>query len=574
LASPHTAKRLNTTLVKIARSPLIDSGDLKETLKFILEHIASCLEVERVSVWRHTEERDQIVCIDMYEKSKGVHSQGLTLDPRDFPAYFECLDGEQIVAADDARTSRHTREFAQQYLVPNGITSMLDAPIRLSGNLIGILCHEHVGPARRWTLKEQYFAGVVAEMISRAFSSVEKEKVKCDLERVNSNLEKMNNRLAKINREKDELLMMVSHELKTPLHVIGGWAEMLVREELEPEQVSLAYETIVRNVEAQAHIIDDLLDTSRIILNRLILHKCDINLATIAQTAVSSARVIAEKKGVKVHLDVSDNDLFIHGDSGRIQQVLGNLLSNAIKYTGGGGEICVSLRKAKGRVEISVRDTGEGIEAALLPTIFERFSQGDSSVSRKHGGLGLGLAIAKHLVEAHGGSISATSDGRGCGTTFTIVLPELAVEAHPEPGHAFESGHLTEQPLKHLKLLVVEDDPDSRRLAELILREQGAEVETVENARDGLRELKKFKPDLLLCDLAMPGEDGFSLMQKIRLGAAPGFESIPAIAVSAFTDLASQNHALGSGFQEFVPKPLNQENFVNAILRVLRPTHA
>jgi signal transduction histidine kinase/ActR/RegA family two-component response regulator len=562
---------LNATLVKIARSPLIDSGDLKPALEFILEQVAHCLEVERVSVWRHNEDRNEIFCLNLFEKSKGRHSSGPKLNPADFPAYFDCLNAERVLSADDARTNPHTREFTDKYLIPLGITSMLDAPIHHSGELIGILCNEHVGAARHWTLKQQYFAGVVAEMISRAFAAEEKQKVKEDLVRVNSNLEKMNQRLAKINREKDDLLMMVSHELKTPLHVIGGWADLLVRGEVEDGQVRGAYEAISRNVTLQSHIIDDLLDTSRIILGRLVLNRVPCDVAAVLENSIASCRMLAQKKNQAIKTFIPAAPAHLWGDPGRVQQVFSNLLANAVKYSPAGGEIEVGLRIVQDSAEIQVRDSGEGIEETLLPMIFERFSQGDSSVTRAHGGLGLGLAIAKHLVEAHGGVISAASAGKGRGATFTVIFPLM--KAYAGAGTRGPHDERTRQPLKNLKLLVVEDEPDSRTLAEVLLTEHGAIVETAGDASAGIQHLKKFKPDLLLCDLAMPGEDGFSLMQRIRLGAAPGFEKIPAIAVSAFTDVDSQSHAIGSGFQEFVPKPLNGPSFVNAILRVLRRPH-
>jgi CheY-like chemotaxis protein len=254
--------------------------------------------------------------------------------------------------------------------------------------------------------------------------------------------------------------------------------------------------------------------------------------------------------------------------------VFDNLLSNAIKHTPNGGRISVKVERRDQRCEVEIQDNGEGIVASLLPTIFNRFSQGDTSVTRSHGGLGLGLAIAKHLVERHEGRISAVSDGKGQGATFTVTFPLLPADSPGKCELATQTAGAAAEPaaypLKDIRLLVVDDEPDSRYLTKILLGDQGATVETAASADEGLRDLAKFKPHLLLCDLAMPGEDGFAFLRKIRAGAAPGFEGIPAIAVSALTDNASQNHAASAGFQEFVTKPFNIRSCVTAIARVLR----
>src|SRR5882672_72769 len=342
------------------------------------------------------------------------------------------------------------------------------------------------------------------------------------------------------NRLKDEFLATVSHELRTPLTAILGWSRML-EGGLETEMAARAIETIKRNAKAQAQIIDDILDVSRIITGNLYLELQPIEPESVLEAAINVVRPTAEAKGVRVQLNVDQGPLAVSGDANRLQQVFWNLLSNAVKFTPAGGRVTVRLRKVNSEVEIVFTDTGQGISAEFLPFVFDRFRQADSTSTRQHGGLGLGLAIARHLVEIHGGAIEARSGGEGQGATFTVRLPlvGLVVES-PETSlsasiaaEAESTARLqSQQVLSGLHVLIVDDDDDTLELLSAALTQRSARVTTASSAAEAMRALKFFRPDVLISDIAMPHEDGYELIQKvIALDMVPG---IPAIAITAY----------------------------------------
>ena len=376
------------------------------------------------------------------------------------------------------------------------------------------------------------------------------------------------------NRLKDEFLATVSHELRTPLTAILGWALMLEGGSLPSDMAARAVETIKRNAKAQAQIIDDILDVSRIITGNLYLELQPIELESVLEAAINVVRPTAEAKGIHIHLNVNQGPLTVSGDANRLQQVFWNLLSNAVKFTPSGGDVSVNLRQVDSCVEIEVTDSGQGISPEFLPFVFDRFRQADSTSTRQHGGLGLGLAIARHLIEIHGGAIEARSKGEGKGATFTVRLPSVgsvnaSLTSVTEVELVESHAHLSPQGLlSGVHVLVVDDDEDTLELLSAALRSRSAQVTSVSSAAQAIDAIKTFRPDVLVSDIAMPGEDGYELIQKIiALGVEP---RIPAIAITAYAKKEDKETALLAGYQRYLSKPVELGEFISAVAEAAR----
>ncbi|MGI9165220.1 MAG: ATP-binding response regulator [Pyrinomonadaceae bacterium] len=379
---------------------------------------------------------------------------------------------------------------------------------------------------------------------------------------------------------KDEFLAVVSHELRTPLNAILGWARMLRVGKLDPESVIHAVETIERNAKSQTKLIEDLLDFSRIISGKLRLDVGPVELASVVEAAADVVRPAADAKEIRLQIVLDPRAGPVPGDPERLQQMMWNLLSNAVKFTPKGGRVQVRLERINSHVEITVSDTGEGISAEFLPLVFERFVQADNTTTRRHGGLGLGLAITRHLAELHGGTISADSAGEGQGATFTLMLPVMSVHG---PAHQpttsdqqpFMGGpnerHAVLPRLDGLHVLVVDDEHDARRLLNTVLTQSGAKVTAVATVADALEKLQLIKPDLLVSDIEMPNEDGYSLIRKVRLLEKAQGGLTPAIALTAHARFSDRMRALTAGYQMHLPKPVEPMELVTVIanLRVV-----
>jgi signal transduction histidine kinase/ActR/RegA family two-component response regulator len=368
-------------------------------------------------------------------------------------------------------------------------------------------------------------------------------------------------------RAKDDFLAVVSHELRTPLNAILGWVQLILMGRLDAATHKRALESIERNAKSQARLIEDILDMSRIVAGRFRLNVAAVDLATTIEAALDVVRPAAEAKGVRLHAVLDSQLAPISGDSERLQQVLWNLLSNAITHTPGGGRIFVKLQRVNSHVEMCVEDSGKGIDAAFLPHIFERFRQEENSATRRHTGLGLGLAITRHLVELHGGEISAESDGPSRGSRFTVKLPLAAVQSKgvervAKLGMSDSGGHRQLASLDGLRILVVDDEADVRDLVATILRQSGAAVTTVRSASEALEAFATVTPNILVSDIEMPGEDGYSLIRKLRTGALPAGRTVPAIALSAYAGPGDRMRALDAGFQLHVSKPVEPAELV------------
>jgi PAS domain S-box-containing protein len=373
------------------------------------------------------------------------------------------------------------------------------------------------------------------------------------------------------NKAKDAFLAMVSHELRSPLSPILAWVRMLQQGVLDKAKSRRALATIERSARAQAQLVDDLLDISRIVFGKLRLQIGTVNLDAVTMAAVEIGRPTAEAKGIRLDVLLDEESVSISGDSERLQQVVWNLVSNGIKFTPRGGEILVTLKRLETGAEISVRDTGRGIAPDFLPYLFESFWQADTGPTRAYGGLGLGLAIVRHIVELHGGMVQAESEGDGKGATFTVRLPGVlpgvsAGRPRASTAPASESQHSV---LAGRRVLVVDDEPDSNELISTLLILYGAEVRVAASAADGLDELFRWRPDVLVSDIGMPGEDGFAFIAKVR--ALDGdLGPLPAIALTAYATPEDRAQILSAGFLVHVVKPFEPEELVAAVANIAR----
>jgi CheY-like chemotaxis protein len=365
------------------------------------------------------------------------------------------------------------------------------------------------------------------------------------------------------NRAKDEFLALLSHELRTPLNAVYGWARMLRTGQLDAEASRRALDAIVRNADAQVQLIDDLLDVSRVVAGKMRLDVRAVDLKAVLENALDAVRPVAEGKGTRLQSALDPRVGPVAGDPARLQQVVANLLMNAVKFTDRDGRVQVHLQRVDSHVEIVVADTGRGIDPALLPVIFDRFRQADSSSTRAHGGLGLGLALVKHIVELHEGTVAAHSAGEGKGATFVVTLPlgggplaEGPVPREPATAPVVDAtaGGVR---LDGLRVLVVDDDRDAVELATAILAGAGAVVRTCGSAREALAALQAWRPDVLVSDIEMPDEDGYALIRKVRALDAERGGGTPAVALTAHGRSQDRMSSLTAGYSMHVPKPVH-----------------
>jgi signal transduction histidine kinase/ActR/RegA family two-component response regulator len=455
-----------------------------------------------------------------------------------------------------------------------------------TGNIIGVLSvhfRQPHSPSRRETRLIDLYARMAADIIenARLHHQMQQELEERELLLVREHAARAEAETA--NRMKDEFLATVSHELRTPLNAIIGWAHMLRNDPLDEATMERAFETIERNAKSQAQLIEDILDVSRVITGKLLLNIAPVDMAAVINAAVDCVQLAADAKGIQLEVTLAPSARHISGDAGRLQQVVWNLLANAIKFTPAGGRVSVRLERADHHVQIRVSDTGEGIPTDFLPFIFDRFRQADGTSTRRHGGLGLGLAIVRHLVELHGGTVLADSEGGGRGATFTIRLPLADEQAKPRGRRISESLwpneeasiHVSPLPsLEGVRVLLVDDDQDTLNMLAEILTGNRAAVQTASSADAALEALQWYKPDVLVSDLAMPNEDGYSLIAKVRALEAKSGRQIPAVALTAYVRVEDRTRALSAGFNMFVPKPIEPTELITAIANLAEPRTA
>jgi PAS domain S-box-containing protein len=372
----------------------------------------------------------------------------------------------------------------------------------------------------------------------------------------------------RVSRLKDEFLATLSHELRTPLTAILGWAKVLLLKRDDAASLTRGLDAIARNAKAQARLIDDLLDMNRIVSGKLRLEVQSTDLAAVVEAAVEAARPSAEAKEIRLHALLHPLPGPVSGDPNRLQQVIWNLLSNAVKFTPRGGRIEVTLERVASHIEIAVRDNGIGIEAHFLPQVFDRFRQADASTTRSHGGLGLGLSIARQLVEMHGGSMRATSDGLDRGSTFVVSLPLEALRRAPKrarPAGASAADRSAGPSLAGMKILVVDDEADARQLIEQLLRDADAEVHSAASAAEALVLLESVRPDVLVSDIGMPQRDGYQFIAAVRKLSAERGGKTPALALTAFARTEDRVRTMDAGYQMHLSKPVEPRELLSAI---------
>jgi PAS domain S-box-containing protein len=430
--------------------------------------------------------------------------------------------------------------------------SLIIVPLTAAGRALGAISIVSADPARRY---DENDLALAVELGRRGGYAIDHARLYREAQAAN--------------RSKDEFLATLSHELRTPMTAALGWASMLRLPDTSPETFQLAVETIERSIRAQAKLIDDIFDVSRIVTGKLQLQVAPVDLRRVIQAAVETIQPSISAKSLRLELVYDAINETLLGDPARLQQVIWNLLSNAVKFTPAGGTIRIGVTSSQGEVRVAIGDSGQGIPTHLLPLVFERFRQGDSSATRAYGGLGLGLAIVKSIVELHGGSVFAESAGEGRGSVFTVVLP--ASRPHDDSGLAASRPETNAVSLAGIDVLVVEDDEDTRIMLARALEQHGASVTAVPSAPTALDALRRHPPDVVISDIAMPGEDGCSLMMKIREGAVESCRDVPAIAITAFVRPEDRERILAAGFHHHVEKPVDAMAMLRAV-RQLVPT--
>lgn len=453
-----------------------------------------------------------------------------------------------------------------ELLATEQIQAASGVPLLADKHLLGVLS---IGMRRMQSISDDdlRFMSLVGDRIAAAIERV----------RLYNREKEARAQAEEANRLKDQFLATVSHELRTPLNAILGWARMLNSGRIDDRTSVHALEVIERNARAQAQLIDDLLDVSRIISGKLRLNINPVEPLGTVDLALDAVRPAAEAKDIRLERIYDPSTGIVPGDPDRLQQIIWNLLSNAIKFTPSGGKVIVNVQRTQGHIEFQVTDTGQGIDSEFLPYVFERFRQADASVARAHGGLGLGLAIVRHLTELHGGTVEAQSEGEGRGATFTVRLPIHIPAIESSDGKDDASGLADceqlqfENPpvLKGLKILLVDDEADSLDLMKTVLRQCGAEPITAKSAAEGLESLTSDSPQVLISDIEMPLEDGYTFIRKVRGSLNPPVSQIPAIALTAHANQEDRLRALAAGFQIHVKKPVEPVELVEALCRLL-----
>jgi signal transduction histidine kinase/ActR/RegA family two-component response regulator len=444
-----------------------------------------------------------------------------------------------------------------------GNVSVVERPVRIS-TLLSVVRVAIRGRERQYEVREhlRHLRAVEAERTALWESE---RAARADAERAS--------------RMKDEFLATLSHEIRTPLSAIIGWIHILEAGPANEQDLERGLEVIKRNAKSQSQIVADLLDMNRIINGKLRLDIKRIQLAPVVQAAVDTVVPAADAKGIRLRVTLDPLAGSISGDAERLQQVFWNLLSNAVKFTPGGEHVHVHLERVDDHVQVRIADSGEGIDGEFLPHVFDRFSQADGSTTRRHGGLGLGLAIVKQLVELHGGAVRAESPGRGRGSTFTVVLPRAGVRADDtQPSQAAHSSGESGSPslrrhdhIAGVRVLVVDDEPDSRDLVKRLLDSGGAVVTTAPSAHDALETIRRWRPDVLISDIGMPGEDGYSLIRAVRALAEDAGGKTVAIALTAYARAEDRVAALKAGFQHHMSKPVDPGELIAVVASAFRP---
>jgi PAS domain S-box-containing protein len=505
--------------------------------------------------------------------------------PRATDLFGPTFRGEGVVRIGNVRLDPRYGKNSPYYGMPDDhlpVTSYLAVPVvSRSCEVLGGLFFGHPDPDAFTERDEMVVAGLAAQAAvamdnARLYEAA--KRARADAERAAADKERLFRQAEESSRLKEEFLATISHELRTPLSAILGWARMLRMGQLSEENAAKALDTIERNARAQAQLVDDLLDVSRIITGKLRMNVQPADPNSFIEAAVEAVKPAADAKGVRVHKVIDTGLISIPGDPVRLQQVVWNLLSNAIKFTPRGGHVQIRSERVNSHLEIVVSDTGQGIAPDFLPHVFDRFRQADQKTSRHHGGMGLGLAIVRHLVEMHGGTVHANSKGEGHGSTFTVMLPITPVyqvdpsgaRVHPAARDLLPADDNCTDRLDGIRILVVDDEADTRELLREGLQYCGAKVSVAANAAEALDALTTTSPDVLISDIGMPGVDGYDLIRQVRELPRERGGTIPAIALTAYTRTEDRLQSLRAGYDMHVPKPVELAELVAVAATVVR----
>jgi signal transduction histidine kinase/CheY-like chemotaxis protein len=499
--------------------------------------------VRRVAVaTSETEKLDVLRELERYPPLLSVESAATRVIRSGEP--FVCEEITESIVKAAAQNPEH-----EQLLRAFGVRSFAMAPLRARGRTLGLFTVGMLSNVR--TLRARDLP-LLIDVASRAALALDNAILYRDAQNAN--------------RLKDDFLATLSHELRTPLNALLGWAQILRAQLPEGAVTRRAIDSIDRNAHAQLVLINDLLDVSRVISGKLRLDHKPVDLPAVVSAAIETIRPAARGREIDLAVTVAPLRLEVLGDADRLQQVVWNLASNAVKFTPRGGRVDVSVEERNEAVQVTVSDSGVGIDPAFLPYVFDRFRQGDSSTTRAQGGLGLGLAIVRHLVDLHGGSVTAHSPGRDRGTRFVVTLPAR------KPRHARPPAPLPILPgpptLRGVRVLVVDDEPDARELLQLVLESASAEVCAVDAVTTAIDVLVAFRPMVVIADIAMPGQDGYQLLRKIR-DADPTRGPLPVVAVTAYASQDDSRRALAAGFARHIGKPVDHEMLIRTVAEVV-----
>ncbi len=484
-------------------------------------------------------------------------------------AVMELLRSNQPFIADDINQDEHISKANLSAYQMINVQATVCIPLHKNNRFVACMSVNHSTP-RQWLPEEIELVSFVS---NRFWESIERAKALKNLQESLAREQALRERAEEASKIKDEFLATVSHELRTPLNAILGWATLLRSGKMQEDAARRAIETVERNARAQSQLIDDLLDISRIITGKLRLEIQTLDLADVIEAAIDAIRPAAEAKNIRLQILLDTKAGPVSGDADRLQQVFWNLLNNAVKFTPKGGRVQVRLERVNSHLEITVSDNGKGIEPDFLPFVFDRFRQADQATTRRHGGLGLGLSIVRQLVEMHGGTIRVESKGEGKGSNFIINLPRLAAttrlekesdRVHPTVAKDFVSLDCAPE-LTGLRVLAVDDEADARELLREFLQACGSEVVTAGSAAEALRILDNESFDILISDIGMPVEDGYTLIKKIRERSADKGGRIPAIALTAYARVEDRVRALTAGFQIHIPKPVEPVELIAVV---------
>ncbi len=583
--SEARSSRWTEVLLRLTAQQACFEGDLREALGRITEAGAEALAVERVRVWTRADEGGELTCLDQYERTGAVHRHGGAMSVEERSADARALEGGQLVVADRSDSASAGGGNAER------TASALVAPVRLGGRTIGVIAHEHVGGPRTWTLQERSFAASLAAQVSLTLETHERrraEQVLKDyataLERANASLEASSHEVQAANQAKTEFLANMSHEIRTPLTSILGYAELVLHDEQiagSADEREGALRVIQRNGEHLLGILNDILDLSKIEAGKLSCEQLRFSPGHLLHEVAALMGVRAQAKGLDFNFSC-DGPIpqTIRSDPTRLRQILINLLGNAVKFTET-GEIKVVVRMAAAPaelIEFEVRDTGIGMNAAQVESVFQPFAQGDTSTTRQFGGTGLGLAISSRLAEMLGGRLECESNS-GAGSVFRVFVATGPLQGikrinylddgtSPEPEAASEPPPLA--PLARRRVLLAEDGPDNQRLVSLVLRKAGAETTIVENGQEAVDQVlaawSSGRPfDIVLMDMQMPVLDGYSATEQLRQA---GY-TLPIVALTAHAMVGDREKCLAAGCSEYSTKPIDRRLLIAQLVELL-----